>query len=68
LIEVFASFLGEVLLYGKGYWALRILSLGKIEPYRWNDGMVSLVGFLVTLAWCVPLVLWVTCKVGLRVA
>ena len=60
MIEALASFLVEVLLYGKGYWSLRILSLGRIDPHRWNDGLVSLVGLMVTLAWCVPLVLWVS--------
>jgi hypothetical protein len=53
-------FLVEVLLYGKGYWSLRLLSLGRIDPSSWNDGWVSLVGLMVTLAWFVPLVLWAT--------
>jgi hypothetical protein len=59
-MEALFYFLVEVLLYGKGYWSLRLLSLGRIDPRSWNDGLVSLVGLMVTLAWFVPLVLWVT--------
>nr|WP_298116011.1 hypothetical protein [uncultured Pseudomonas sp.] len=60
MTEALFHFLVEVLLYGKGYWALRLLSLGLIDPRRWNDVLVSLVGFMVTLAWFVPLLLWMT--------
>jgi hypothetical protein len=60
LIEALFHFLVEVLLYGKGYWSLRLLSLGRIEPSDWNDGLVSAIGLAVTLAWCVPLLLWLT--------
>jgi hypothetical protein len=56
-MEALFHFLVEVLLYGKGYWALRLLS---IDPRGWNDGLVSLVGLMVTLVWLVPLLLWVT--------
>lgn len=59
-METLFYFLVEVLLYGKGYWSLRLLSLGRVDPGSWNDGLVSLVGLMVTLAWFVPLVLWVT--------
>ncbi|MVW74731.1 hypothetical protein [Pseudomonas xionganensis] len=58
MIEALFNFLVEVLLYGKGYAALRLLSLGRIKPSTWNDSMVSVVGLLVTLAWCVPLLFW----------
>lgn len=58
MLEALFTFVFEVVLYGKGYWTLRLLSAGRIKPQRWNDGMVCLVGLLVTLVWCVPLVLW----------
>ena len=58
MTEALFHFVVEVLLYGKGYAVLRVLSLGRIKPGTWNDGIVSVVGFLVTLAWCVPLLLW----------
>nr|WP_298170607.1 hypothetical protein [uncultured Pseudomonas sp.] len=56
-MEALFYFLVEVLLYGKGYWSLRLLS---IDPRGWSDGLVSLVGLMVTLAWLVPLLLWMT--------
>lgn len=54
----------EVLLYGQGYWLLRVLSGGRIEPKRWNDGLVALVGLAFTLAWAVPLIVWLGCRNG----
>ncbi|MES2820682.1 MAG: hypothetical protein V4812_17055 [Pseudomonadota bacterium] len=60
MIEALIHFVLEVLLYGKGYGALRLLSFGRIRPGRWNDGLVQLVGLAVTLAWVLPLLIWLT--------
>ncbi len=58
MLEALFHLLFEVLLYGKGYWTLRLLSGGRIKPDKWNDGIVTLIGLLATAAWCVPLVIW----------
>lgn len=55
MLEALLTFVFEVVLYGKGYGTLKLLSAGRIKPQRWNDGLVSLVGVLATLLWCVPL-------------
>lgn len=60
MLEVMSYLLIEVVIYGQGYWALRLLSAGRIRPDRWNQAMVCLIGVLVTVAWCVPLLLWLT--------
>lgn len=48
----------EVVLYGKGYWTVRLLSGGRIDPGKWRESVVTLIGLLVTAAWCVPLLVW----------
>jgi hypothetical protein len=58
MLEALFHLLFEVLLYGKGYWTLRLLSGGRIQPGKWNDGIVILVGFAVTVAWGLPLIIW----------
>lgn len=60
MLEALFHLLVEVLLYGKGYWILRLLSVGRIRPGSWNDGLVSLVGLLATLLWAVPLLIWLS--------
>lgn len=60
MAEVLSYLLIEVLIYRQGYWALRLLSFGRIRPDGWSDARVGLVGVLVTVAWCVPLLLWLT--------
>jgi len=60
MLEALFSFVFEVVLYGKGYWTLRLVSAGRIQPKRWNESLVALVGLLATLAWCMPLLLWLT--------
>jgi hypothetical protein len=60
MLEALFHLLVEVLLYGKGYWTLRLFSVGRIRPGGWNDGLVSLVGLLVTLLWAVPLLIWLS--------
>ncbi|MDN5514579.1 MAG: hypothetical protein L0G82_05030 [Pseudomonas sp.] len=58
MLEALFSLVFEVVLYGKGYWTLKLVSAGRIQPKRWNDSLVALVGLVATLAWCVPLLLW----------
>lgn len=58
MLEALFHLLFEVVLYGRGYWTLRLLSGGRIQPGKWSDGAVTLVGLVVTAAWCVPLIIW----------
>jgi hypothetical protein len=60
MLEALFHLVVEVLLYGKGYWTLRLLSVGRIRPGCWNDGLVSLVGLLATLLWAAPLLIWLS--------
>lgn len=60
MLEILFHLVFEVVLYGKGYWTLRLVSWGRIKPARWSDTTVSLIGLLVTAAWCVPLFIWLT--------
>lgn len=60
MLEALFSLVFEVVLYSKGYWTLQLVSAGRIQPKRWNDSLVALVGLVATLVWCVPLLLWLS--------